>query len=451
MNRTLPTFVSVSLYLTEVTAMCNWYIFFSSTQANGYGYMSLWAWLGLSLLVYAVVHQFLKQERPLPHVVALGGICFFITAIVMSLWFIHVTSWLAWGFAWAALAFSVVRGCVYNLHGCQAQGVLLGCELPLMGLALMLWFQEGGVYHLPDGYALATVAILFVNFMALIIVRMHTHVDSAHGRDWLNGGALATLGICFGGIALLAVGFVHFATGLASTTVSKTSSLIAWIWDTIWGLITAFFLWLVSLFPETEAVPYELEAVDTTQLMEDVAAMEEPNYAALVVAGILVVVAIVGGLLWMLYKFRKLQLGKHRLHIAYKRPQQKVSKRSLWDHFKAFCLARYQAFSFACAIFFKRNTPQGAVLMMAKMAKPRGAGKAPGESYGQYLARLGALCQTHAPDAMPLFAQLSQMLDVALYAPHPPKDTLAVEDYRAMRKAVSKLHRIKVKKSGATP
>lgn len=449
MNKSLPTFVPVSLFLTEIAAMYNWHLFFFSTETNGYGYIDLWPWLLLSLAAYGVVHSFLRRPRELMQVVILGGVCCLVTTLVMSLAFIHVTGTSAWVTSLIGVIFCSIRGTMHALHGCEPQGVQLGCELPLIGMALMLWLHEGGVYQLPPYGVVTTLAILFFNFLALVIVRMHGSGTQTHQRPWRSGGVLVTLAVCFAGLLALASAFTQFASGFAARTVSQTSNAILWLWTWVTDGINRFFAWLASLFPPAEAVPYEMEAMDMTML-EEMETMGEADYTALIIAGIGIAIAIIGALIWLVYQFRKLKMGRLHQRIGYKRPHQSVDKQSIWKRLRTFFLVKYHAFVFEWTVFFKRNTPQGAVLTLAKIGKTRGAGQQPGESYGHYIARLAQLCHGHAPQVEPSMMRLGAILDEALYSDQPPKQTLCVGDYRAMRKAVSKLQRIKAKKKSAS-
>lgn len=435
----VPMFALVSVYATQVIGLCNFYMFFSSTKANNYAYIELWPWLVLAFASFFVLHWFLKTPRALPQVITATALCCVVTLAVMSLWFIHVSTSMGWIFAWGMLASSIIQACLLHLNGCSPHSVLLCCELPVIGILFLLWMHEGTVYYLPGYYLVCTLVALLASFLSLGLMKMQSPTGQNDGN---RPAATATAMACFVAMGALACGFVSFASATASSAVSNVSTLINWLWDSILTAINNFFIWLASLFPvSSEAVEWEMEATQVNpEDYEEITALDPSIIMAL---GALTIIAIVVWLMWLVFKFRKFKLHRIEVQARYRRPQKAKKTVSIWARFKAFCKAIVSRIAFSIRLFCKRNTPQGAVIVLSKLGRYRGYGRHHTESYHSYLTRLQTICHD------PRLQTLSTALDGTLYGADTTACSLTPKDYRQLRKAVRALEKTKKAKKPA--
>lgn len=437
MKREMPVFSTFCVYLTEVIALCNIYNFFTIEQGKPTP-LELWPWLLLAMGTFLVLHLFLKQDRPLYQVCLVAAVCFFITLVVMSLFFIRENSWVAWGFAWGLFAISAVRASMLNLQVCDVNTVLLLCEIPALGVAFLIWVAEGGVLYLPTYYLVFTIGMLVITLLSLTLARICAVGGDGGGEK--NLAALGATAVSLGAIGLLASGIAKISAAGASATVSTTTSLIAWIYNLIASVLSAIWNWFASFFPEVESQPLDLTVEDIQAALET-AEESGGNQGGVVFLIIVLTVLILGALIWLFVRYRNLKLSRHKKRLRYTRPRQVVEHVSLWARWKAFWRRRYEAIAFSVRVMTHRNTPQGAAIMLAKIGSSRGHGKAVGESYYHYLHRLAPLCQDQDATVAQTMVELAEILNATLYAPCKTEKTLRPKAYRAMRQAVAQLAR----------
>lgn len=446
MKKTLPIFSILMVYLTEVAAYCNLMMFFSSTKANNYAYVEMWPWLALCTLFFLGLHWFLQGQRTLEQMVAVVAVSTVGILVIMSLLYIHVVTLLGWGFAWSLIAISVIRGAFLLLRGCDTHLVLLGCELPLAGIGFLLWMDACQVYYLPPYYIVCTMAVLLLNLVGLSLARMYS-INGAGGMN--NGAVVTTATVSFGVLGGISALFVRFAAGSASATVGKTAELMGWVYTWVTTVLMAILNWFLSLFPVPEYDSMDMESQESYAADLNMEEMQEMNPQVLVIAGLVVVAVIVFFIVRLFLKMRKLRMTMKGRTVQYHRPHQRVEKQSLWKRFLAFLRRCYGRVAFSVAVFCKRNTPQGTMLVLLRLGKQRGLAKETGESYGGYLNRLSQACHSVDPHGAELMQGLAVTLDGALYGAEPVQATFTVGQYRTMRHTLQKLP-IKVRKVAAS-
>lgn len=440
MNKTVPLFSVYAVYLTEVVAYCNLFMFFVSTPTYNYGRIELWAWLGLVTAVFYGLHWYLQGQRSVTAVTVVTVLWVVAGIGVMSLGFIHVGSWSVWLAAWIIVAISIVRAPFYLLKDCSTYTVLLGCELPVVGICFLLWMHSAQVYYLPTYYIVCTFGVLAMNLLGLAMARMYSVTGAVKDK----GPMVTTIGLCLGVIGGFCYGFVHLASGFATTAVEKTTAFVTWLYVTITSIIWAFFVWIDSLFPVPQ---YESTSTGYTELEvaeSDLPEAAELNKTALMVVVTLLILAGVGLLLHMFWTVRKRKLTTKGLKNRYQRPTQKVDRLAFWRHLKQMLKKAWQHLVYQVKIFTRRNTPQGAVIVLGKIGRTRGVGRSAGESYGAYLLRLADLCTPFDPSAGQSLRKLASILDNTLYGGGVQNQSLSVREYENMRYAVAKIE----KKSG---
>lgn len=426
MKKTLPLFTKTAIYMTEVVGMCNFYTFFASREEYNYACIEMLPWLLLSLATFFVVHIFLKKERPLSQVVTLSIISFLITVVIMSVFFIHVTGIIAWIITWVFLGISTIRATMLNLEDSDLKSVLVRCELPALGIALLFCLNTSTIYYFPAYYMPLTLVVLLLNLLALTITRMHTLGASDESK---SSSAIATAIICLLTIGGVSITIAYFTASIAAITVEKTTTAISWLSSTLYSIVTGFFTWLFSLFPETEYHNGEMEPVTyaTTELGD----MAEISTNAFTITLVCIAIAVVILILGLLFKFRNLKLGKKRIQRTYQRPQQVTEKIALLTRIKAFIITQLQRIYFEFTVISKRNTPEGAVILLSRIGKKHGVVKQKGESYHNYLHRLRPFCRETQ-----LLEELSSIIDQNLYGKDEKNKNLTIKGHKTLRKII---------------
>lgn len=441
MQYRLPPFTTTALYLTEVTALCNFYVFFAGVEAYGYGYIALLPWLALSLVVFTFIHWYVQQERSLGQVVAVGAVCCLVMSVVMSLWFIHAHTVWSWIFAWLFMGISVARACVFNTTKMGLGATLTHCELPIIGIGFLLFMTSGAVFVLPAYQIEVTIAVLLVSILALAVTKMQV----AGGYGVLGDkAALATILACFAVMGGLAYGFVQLLASRVANTAYALTQLVSRCIAFVFSLIEAAFLWWASLFPETSGESFDMAATEAVEMMEEVAE-EEPSALAMLILMVIGAAVILMGLVWLLGLLRKVRIKRRRLQLRYTRPQQRVERGSLWKRFCAFIRRVWGNLSFHYRLLRQRNTPKGCALWLSLLGKRRGVAKAVGESYYAYLNRLAVLCAPLHQEGAQAMTQLAIVLNNTLYAPQSTPQTLPPKHYALMRKTLGQLEKQKKK------
>lgn len=435
MKKSLPLFSLITVYLTQVITMCNLYMFFMSTENYNFQSIELWPWVLLSLVTFIILHLFLRTPRPLPQVIILTVVCFLISIVIMAMFFIHVVGFFAWFFAIGFIAFTFGLALNLNLQDADTLTVLRWCELPVMGIVLLLWLSVSPLYYFPPYYLGLAVVMLILNFIALTMTRMNNTSYKNRG-DRIS--AISAVSLCLVSLGALACGFVYFASSFASKTVATTSSAISWITGLISSTISAFFAWFVSLFPEAEEYASEIDYTATEEMLgasEGISLPTSDDMTAVLILGTILAVCL---LVFVVFKLRKSKLSVGKIKLGYKRPQQTSEKVSFLKKFKEFLHRIYSNLRFKITVFLKRNTPCGAVIMLAKIGRLHGVSKNVGESYHSYLLRLAPLVDDSAK--LPL-ETLAAIIDSSLYAPQKLDKKLSHKDYKIMRHAVARIRK----------
>lgn len=436
MKKTLPLFSALAVHMTFVVSLCNLYLLFAFLQTDSMEYIELCPWMILSLLTFAVAHLFLRKERSVPQVAILGGICFVITLVIMNLYFVHVTSIIARLFAWAFFAITTSIGFNLHLNEFKEQNLFLCCELPSFGIAILLLMDFGSVFYFPTYFAICSVAVLILSFLALTKSKMESGKAVQDGKKHI---AMSTVAFCFATMASLSLAFVKFASNGATKTVSVISTFLSWLVTTILHLLYAFMMWFFSLFPSPEAKEMDIVAPESNLSAAEEVIQEEMDLGILpYVIVAVIVILVVGVCLWLLHKHRKTMISTVKIK-KYQRPQIERVRISFWAKILEFWKRKWKNLVFAIKVHRYRNTPKGAMLVLAQIGKKRGVEKAENESYHSYLLRLLPLCKSIDERVEPYILTLSELANANLYAPKTSKETLGKKEYQLMREVARKI------------
>ncbi|WP_317856332.1 hypothetical protein [Chakrabartyella piscis] len=444
MNPKISLHSIFAVYITQVTALCNLYLFFSATRSANNPMIPMVPWLFLAILNFGVVYLFLRKERAFAHLVYLGVFCYVILTVIMSLFFVKTTGIISWFIIWCFLAIPSAMACTLNLSGVKPQTVLLCCECPAMGLALLLFMGTGGVFAFPAENAICTGFALLFSFISLTMHKLEGKKEISDGK---KKQAIATIISCFIGLGLLSAAFVSFALDGTAKVVNTTTNWVITAITWILFQLNRFVEWFFSLFPTPEAEVLEISPPESNGIATAEEVMLEGDYS---IIGIILIVAlcvlIICLLVWVLRRFGKNKLEKTMKTSRYHRPKIKVKKESFWHKIIAFLKKKYENLKFEIRLLHMRNTPKGTMLMLIKIGKTKGYHIEMGESYRSYLLRLQQHCIESDESVKSTFFILADVLDHTLYAPEPVSHSLTKRDYKKMRIAISHLQPLKLKK-----
>lgn len=416
-----------AIYMTEVVGLCNFYTFFASREEYNYARIEMLPWLLLSLLFFGCLHLFLQKERPLGQIIIVSIASYFITVVIMSLFFIHVTGIIAWMITWVFLGITIIRAAMIQLEDCDLKSVLVRCELPALGIAFLLCLNTSEIYYFPPYYMALTIAVFLFNLIALTITRMNSLGATA---------SVSTTTLCILAVGVIATAIAYFTTTLAATVVAKTSAVISWLSNWIYTTIAQFFSWFFSLFPDVEYQAESMEAAQATSTeMAEMAEISSSNITAFLIC---ITIAIVCFVLWLLYKFRKILFHKRTISRVYQRPQQVTEKIKFFSRIKTWLNHLFKKLQFELILISKQNTPEGSAIILSRIGKKRGVKKQEGESYHSYLNRLAPLCNQTV-----LLEKLANIIDDNLYATIKTSENLSAKEHRLLKKSINSIYHTK--------
>lgn len=450
MKQTLSLFSAFALSLSQTAALCNLYLFFGTTQSTQPSTIAFWPWLGCSALSLLMLHLFLRKERTVTQIASLGCGCTAVTCLVMLVFFTEANGVFAWVCAVAFLLITSVTVCVTPLGAFHPQSLLLCCELPAIGIGLLLIFAQSGVLAYPADYAAGTLALFLFSLLALATAKYDTATTpQERGKQ---AAALATTLTCFAGLGAVCAAYVAFASAGAAQTVARGAAVVSAACTMLLQGLNAFLTWLFALFPAYEGSLPDSEMGSVSISASGGGGSTGSGAAAAVALGILCLLALAGAV-WLFWQNRGKRLQAHSKPVQYQRPTTTQIKPSFWQRLWAAMLQKWDALCLAMRLMHLRNTPSGAAILLAQIGAKRGCAKKDSESYAAYLARLATLYGASDPAAAQNFARLSAMLSRALYAPPhsaqhgnaaPPQgkcphpENLSAKEHRHLRRCIAR-------------
>lgn len=353
---------------------------------------------------------FLRKERPLPLVVAVGVLLWCVGAGVV-LPFSQLTTLTGWAFALVFLTEPPLRACLLELSETppsERQPVNY-VELSVIGTGLCLLFELGPTKLPPSALTLLLTAVL-LNFLNVI----HRRVSGGKTASNLSArwqGAVG-LGLSAGAILGLAALFTAFGSLPARQGLTAFLGAVGYLLGVIGDACNRFFLWLISMLPDAEEGALdEMQQAAAQELPE----MRESPLMALPpwVLPVLILLMILAAVVVFTVLMRKVRIKR----VGGRRRPQKV-------------LVRRPGFLHALGIWWQgakarirfwlraarwRNSPQGMLVCLERWALLHRCPRHPGETHRAFLERLGGLPRFQ--EGATVLEQLSQALDKCYYAP----------------------------------
>ncbi|MGI6030606.1 MAG: hypothetical protein ACOX7F_03780 [Eubacteriales bacterium] len=404
-------FVGATALLTDIAYMASGYALFSLLQTDQQMTLSPLPWLGMILVIY-LINCFLKR-RSLPVSSVIGGnlICGLLMMVIGCIFLTNAQGTMAYVFAALFFGGSVMRAYMVAQNGIKPNQMLIYTEFSTMLVAIFLSMETRGITLPPLCFGLLMTAIC-CDLISLVLMRVVTENRSKVAGSRYQG-ALLLIGVALL-LALFVVGglmvFSSAGRELFAFSVSAAGGLLLWLGKGILALIN----FLLSLVPMPEDGG-ELMAQEEVTLTPSENQQTELDYSGLLmILAIVGVIVVVGVVIWLLYRFRKLRTLR-MTEPEVLQEGELVRTGGLW---RSLCLWWQRQmgrlrFHWECIVY--RHTPQGILLRIESWGKQAGQPRGVGESPAHYLRRVrGAL---FAPgEADNAIVALSQELERLFYS-----------------------------------
>lgn len=405
MNRRSPL-AALSILLANSAALHTAFLLLA--EVGGSDWKGLMLWWGCVTLTYAALALFLRRPRPLRGVilVAVGGFLVqAMTTISLGIRYPFSLSWVCICVLWAAMYY---RACAFQFRPAKAEQVIAAFEITVAVLLFTAFTVSGGITEPFTLYPLS-IAIL-LTLLALLRLR------SAHPRatEQVAGGIKGRLLLL---LLLLLLGggtaaFVLLLTGSAADLLTQFTNWLKSTGTYLLKLFERFFLWLASLFPESDMG----EILPDTQGMDGLPKASagentiDGSFLLYLIIGVMLTAAVIA-LIWLWRKGGTVHLP------ALSRPAGLVQRKGpglghaltlLWRKLCRWLSYRYNYLA-------KYNTPPGLLIWLERQAKRRRLGRKQGETSRMFLLRLKDILPGCEDDLV----RLSDCLD-RLYFSSPP-------------------------------
>lgn len=380
-------------------------------------------WLLLGAGCYGISRWFLRKPRAILAVVALeAALC---VLPLFALLPVFLPGYGAGYWAFGAVFWMVIalRSYLFCLSPPKFHAVIGYFERSVLMLALLLWMISAG--GLPQAAVAPVFLLVCVNLFGLIALR-----SSGGERAAGAGGGGAFLCAALALIALVIGGFTIYWSDAFGAGVEALlrAALSAALW--CFAQIGRFLSWLAVLLPYSEAplepVPMPEAAMQRGE--EAVEAGGNPLIAA-VFLGTLVLV-LVGGILYLLYRNRKTRIGGLG-GISLSRDGARRKGPGLLRAIRRAVRRVFSRIYGGLRRFFLRDTAEGTLFYLERWGLLHGVRRRRSETARAFLSRAGAKA---GEEAAALLIPLADELDQLYYA-RGRKPTMTREQFLRIRNA----------------
>lgn len=410
MRRNVKILVSSVAVLNDVAMLSTLFFTFVSAQTKVNMLLGPWLWAGCVLVWHWVNLAFLRKPRSIPQVVLLNLIGAVVLPFAVLRWDAEISGPVVTTIAVIVLLITVIRAWYFAITPITLVGQITKVD----GLVIcMLWYGlvcSGGIFT-SDRMLLFLVLAFLLELVVLAIRRgageQSEVLYGAKGRGiLLSAGLLCAMGLfIFLLIRLLAKGSRALVEGVVSGVGAGVSWLGYWL--------NVFLEWLSSLIPYEE----EMEAIDMGQIsMGEMEAAEELGLAinmkvVAVILGIAALAAISLGI-WLLFRFRKVKLGKIKISA----PAAPTGKSRRTGSLGRWLRALLAELRFRWLSLVYRGTPEGTLVFLEHWGKQHGFPRKAGETPGTYFRRLAQfLPEEEREEGMALLSALAENLNARFF------------------------------------
>ena len=263
--------------------------------------------------------------------------------------------------------------------------------------------------------AVYSVPLLGASLLSLVVVLYQriSSVGGDTGRSRMRG--LVIVAVALAGIVAALTLFVTFGAAPLGDGVVLMVHCVIYCLKVLLLLVTAFFNWLARLLPPPEASG-ELEPVTGFQMPEGMEEAEEVNPMAAIVMGAIGICLLAGGLIYLIYRLRKVRVGGQSAARAV--GQVRRRRISLLGWLYQLCAAIRRRVGLTAAILSMRGSPQELYLFLTRVGRRLDLRKQPGETPCAFIRRAAKVTADSGedPELTAALEALAEALETCLYA-----------------------------------
>lgn len=394
----------------NVVCWCSFFWLFSMIEDNEVHGLRLLPFLAAGVACYLLCRAFLRVPRSIP---ALVGLAAGLTAAVsiLLLWKCSDLS----GFWWSVFSVTAVASVVVcNIMNCTeppaAAKSISAMELTTSFFVVFLWVQTVSGMD-----AMYSVPLLGASLLSLVVVLYQriSSVGGGAGHSRMRGLAIVAAALA-GIVAVLAL-FVAFGAAPLGDGVVLMVRCVIYCLKMLLLLITAFFNWLARLLPPPE-VGGALEPMTGFQIPEGMEEVEEVNPMVAIVMGAIGICLLLGCLVYLVYRLRKVRVGGGGAVRAAGQVQRR--RISLLGWLRQLWAAVSRRVGLIAAILSMRGSPQELYLFLTRAGRRLDLRKQPGETPCAFVRRAARMTAGGGedPELTAALEALAAALETCLYA-----------------------------------
>lgn len=406
-----PGLVSV---LRAVLCWCSAFWLFTLIEHRVPLGISVVPYLLFGLLSYLFLSWFMRRERTIPALVAVGTVLWGVGSLVLLLRFSTLVGILANVFG----VFSVLTVVLFGVRACMEVPAAAGSIAALEGTTLFflffMWVYR--VYELEVFYVLPLLAATLLSLSVVMYQRLSAVGGTGgHGRLRALAVVLPVLAIIVAELVL----FMAFGAEVLGQGALMLYYGVLYCLKLMWSLFERFLFWLFSLFPaeEGELVMEPPPEMIVVEGMPEEVQLPPWLLIALGAVGICVVLAAV---IYILFRLRNVRVVGRKFGgtgTAVKRERLPFRRwlRRLLTMLRSRLLVIW-------ILVAKRGTPQELYLYLKRAGRRLDCRQQTGETPCAFVRRMAHAAENDADPELPqALEQLATALGACLYAKTPPE------------------------------
>ncbi|MGV8981493.1 hypothetical protein [Clostridium sp.] len=386
MNRKYRALSAIATLMNEITFFYNAFLIVSLAKTKNIMWIDYWAWAcgGAAILLWN--RWFLQKARSLVSIIAVNTLIASLWLFLVSRYFFHIQGMTAYGFAIIFLIATTVRAIYLSMHEVPGQRMVTYTELCIVGTCFFFFIQMGPLI-MPMSYNIPSIAVVLVNILALINIRLFS--ENAHEVDiskmrrgiFLISGFVILIGGIAGGLTYVSASFKGFVLQVITTV----KGIIIPVFSFFNRLLELFFM---------RVKPREYSGKDTIDLKK-IFRFKMPKVGKQVSLNIdvfrfmpwILILLVITILVYLFNKYRKRVFRRGTVPVTI---MQKRIKRDLqlWSGFKSYMKFLHRKAFLLYLSIRMRHTPQGLFLMIERWGRYSGFPRIVCETPGTYLNRL---------------------------------------------------------------
>jgi hypothetical protein len=349
-------------------------------------WIEYWPWLFGGVAILLLNRWFLQKARSLVFIVVTNILIASFWLFLVSRYFFHIQGLSDNVIAIVFLIVTTVRAIYLSMHEVTDQRMITYTELCIIGTCFFFFIQVGPLI-VPINYNIPSIAVVLVNILVLINVRLY----SGNAQE-------ADISKLYRGLFLVA-GFVIMVGGIAGILTYASATFKAFLIQvitTVKGTIIQIFSFLHK-FLDLFLMRFKTTSYSEEDLMnvKNIFRFEVPKVGKQVSVNtdiflfmpwilVLLMLTIFG---YLFIKYRKRVFKRNIVSVTIKKDVIK-SDLKLWGKFKSYMKALHRKIYFLYLSIRMRHTPQGVFLMIERWGRRKGFPRQVSETPSTYLDRL---------------------------------------------------------------